>query len=176
MAQFWSDVLAGLISTIAGVALGIPVGIWLNSKAQASAEGMADAERKAKAAHVLSIARETVQQNVNTLREEKRIVESERLAVSVTLQTATWDAISDDVFLLLPSPEQRKALAEHFSQVAQWRTLNELYFSYNYGVLCSYSSSKDMKPVVKKLLVGLADRIITSSEQLLAEIDTTAKS
>src|SRR5205823_5412347 len=146
-----TDVLSGLVANFFGVTLGVPVGLFLNRMAQRAAASSAEAERRARATGLLAVAREAIVHNVELLREQSQVVAGDHIGIGGVFHTATWDAISAEVMVDVRQAELRRALAEHFGQVAQWANLNEMYLSYCVGTLCSYSSAREMKPFLKNL-------------------------
>ena len=98
------------------------------------------------------------------------------MSIGLSFKTATWEAISAEVIILVRSPELRKALAYHFSQVASWARVNDVYMDFNVGALCTYSSAPNMKPVLHKHLIDNADEIVVPAEHTLATIDDTVRS
>jgi len=168
--QFWSDVLSGLISTAAGVILGIPGGLWLNRKAQHAADQAAEDERDRRALIALSAARDAVVNNVKILNDQIGFLRKREAVLAPPFQTATWDALSAEVLAYVESAEVRRLLAEHFAGVSRWVHLHDMFVSYCVGELCNYSTAREMTPKLITILVRRGGDIVSEADVLIARL------
>ena len=173
MNAFWTDVASGLISTVVGVGLGVPVGLWLNRRALRASEQSADVDRRARVAELLGVASDAVEHNAQMLRGHLQHLSNNRIAISPAFHTATWEAISADVIRDVRQPALRHALSFHFAAVSQWKELNDRYVDYAVGMLATTSMADRMKETLKSILVTRATESVEQADALLADIRRT---
>jgi hypothetical protein len=117
---FWAD----FWPTVMGVILGIPAALWLDRRTQRRAEKQQRDERADRLAEVARLLRDSVRSNGAALRELAQTEATNVEAIS-EIELASWEALHDEAFDLIPSMELRRDLARHFERVARISSMNE---------------------------------------------------
>jgi hypothetical protein len=98
--QFWPAVVAGIIATVAGVALGVPAALALDRRSQRRRrEEEQRSLRRVLAVHLLALKSET-ERNLEAL--DNLLEEIDKHPIGLTFETTAWTGVPSTVAQLAP--------------------------------------------------------------------------
>ncbi len=132
---FWDQFLPGFLSTLVGVALGIPAGLliaWLSQRQAA----------KAQLENAIDIVRESIETNRNALKDLGTVLDAGWVRPDTDLSAASWVAVQKDALSGLRAKlALRAALVSFFEGLERLIALNQLLLDQNVGVNAAMQSS-----------------------------------
>jgi hypothetical protein len=130
---FWPSLWPALTATVAGVAFGVPVGLWLNRLALRQARIKQEADRQqtlSRAAHTL---RESITWNGEKATSLAESIERGDVPFETPLETQRWEAVRDEFVRSAHDPELQGRVAFFFDQVRRAAQMADRRFDFMIG-------------------------------------------
>lgn len=170
---FWWEMLRDCLGTLLAAAIGIPVGLYLNRKAQqiaARRAGEAEAQRLNAA---LSILRNSISVNVTGLQGIVTTLEDPtNLSIMPGISAASWLAVRREVVVGLPDPPLRLMLAMFFEEVERLERVNEKLVDYSIGLQSALGGvAHPIRDLLRNSVKEQAATLAKRGQNLLADLD-----
>ena len=131
----WWALLQTFLGTLLAAAIGIPVGLYLNRKAQALAGKEAKDTEERRLRDALSLLRSSIKMNIAGLDDLASKYEGIKgLTVVPGISGAAWTAVGRDVVRTLPNLELRADLVRFFDDLRSLEEMNQTLVEYTIGL------------------------------------------
>lgn len=145
MTVFWSAFWPSLAATIVGIAVGLPLALWINRHAMAHGERQRRLNERNAVAHALAVLETAITENRKRLQRFANVLAENKTLFDTGLDAATWEAVQAALTAELRDPDRRQRLAYHFSRLAAVVKLNDLYVRFAVGVESALSGASEAK-------------------------------
>ena len=121
---FWLDFLSNFFATILGIALGLPIALWLDRVARKKSEREKKAETVRRSFKILTLLQSELQENIGMMSKFHEDVNNNYFPV----RTESWNAFSDGGELQwVDDPEMINHLSIAYARIEQFTFLFEKY-------------------------------------------------
>lgn len=163
LTAFWPN----LAATLVGVALGLPIAMWVNRLALRGAERTARKSQAQRVDHALKVLISAMQANAVLLREYAELLESGMISWRLRLDVSAWEAIKGDFVAELTDPALRQQVAFHFSQLVVLSAINQEFLGFNFGTNASMSGARDTRTQLCQTLKSMCIDLSAQGESLV---------
>ena len=178
--SFWSALWPALAATIVGVALGLPIALWINRIALGQSSRNEEAERKVALARVCVALRESVTWNADKANGMALELNAGSLGVDSPLETERWEAIKPEFVRVTQDPELQSRVAFFFDQVRRASVLADRLFDVRIRVSSTDAHAAQAEQVLastlEELLTGVSFAAHDLERSLLAAEESTERS
>jgi hypothetical protein len=169
---FWPN----LAATLVGVALGLPIAMWVNRLALRGVERTAKRNQAQRVDHALHVLISAMQANGESLRKYTTVLAEAKVSWRLGLDVSAWDAIKTDFIAELTDPSLRREVAFHFSQLAIFTALNQAYLEFNFGTNASMSGSQATRINIAENLKAMCNELSLQADKLVGASMTAQQS
>ena len=164
LSAFWPN----LAATLVGVALGLPIAMWVNRLALKGTERTTQKVQSQRVHHALQVLVSAMEANGGLLREYAQVLSVGQLKWQLGLDVSAWDAIKADFVAELTDPSLRREVAFHFSQLVVLTALNQEYLAFNFGTNASMSDSNKTRNSIGETLKKMCSHLSLQADNLVA--------
>lgn len=174
MSNFFIAFWPNLVSTIIGVALGVPIALYLNRELTNQSrvhEATRQATQLASAADVLI---ESCDYNIRVLGAIATLSADGEIMRRPDLRTTTWDALCGVVSSHLEDPELLQLLSHHWLRLKRLEELNAHIFSMHVGQLPLPEEPVSLGSFINELHISAND-LATHAADLASRLQVVAE-
>jgi hypothetical protein len=168
--DFWTAFLPGVTATLVGVALGLPIALWINHAAHARVKKQHQKRECSAVAHALQVLATAVGQNHLRLVGYAKVLTGNETLFDTGLDASAWDAVQRDLTAELRDPALRQRLAYYFSRLGTVVKLNDLYVKYMVGLESVHSRASVTRQALKPNLEKAVTALQVEGPELFAAI------
>lgn len=172
LASFWPN----LAATIFGVALGIPIALWINRLASKGTQRLATQSQHHRLDHALQVLILAMEENQIILSQYKETLEQDRIKLELGLDLSAWNAISADFSAELTSPSLRRLIAHYFIQIAELKYLNQEYVGFVFGTNASMMGSAGTRELFRNTMTEMCAKLFNQGNDLVISANDLRKS
>jgi hypothetical protein len=169
--EFWVNFWPNLASTICGLIIGLPLGLWTNRLVISSETRKQRKNDKNRLDNALQIIKETLVENLTRLENTRSVIQGNQVQFDTEIDTSAWDAIKSDIVQFLKVPLLQKRIAYHFSRIASYARLNQLYLDSTSGISSALLSSPVRRTNLKTYILENIEFLVSDSHQINQLID-----
>ncbi len=166
MSEFLTSFWPNFASTVIGVILAIPPGLWLAR----SGERARRREERQRVAQALGIIRDTLEFNRGRFRGASDNISQGQVPFELTADFSAWDAVKSEIIPFMHAPEIQRRLAYHFSRTAAVSRLHRLYFSYIAGTHSALIGSLQVRDMLENYLLQVLSELEQEANGLIQAI------
>jgi hypothetical protein len=163
LTAFWPN----LAATLVGVALGLPIAMWVNRLALRGAERTAQKSQAQRVDHALQVLISAMQANAVLLREYAELLAAGKVKWRLALDVSAWEAIKGDFIAELTDPALRQEVAFHFSQLTVLGALNQEYLGFGFGTNASMSGADATRTSIGQNLKTMCNELSARADALV---------
>lgn len=128
MTEFFNAFWPSLAATVIGVALGLPVALYLNRKITSQARAHEAAEKKKMLSDAISNLIEACAYNIRILNNISKLARDVEVMRNPDLRTTTWDTLSGILVSGLNDPGLLQISSHHWLRLKRFEDLNSQVF------------------------------------------------
>ncbi len=136
-APFWGTFWPDLVATLVGVGLGLPIGLYINSRLIKSTRGAEERARKDALARAAAALRWSITWNGEKAELLVRDIRQGDVPIMTPLETERWEATKAEFVRVAHDPELQARVAYFFDQVRRAGVTADRWFEFKFGMSSS---------------------------------------
>lgn len=172
-ASFWDAFWPDFFATLGGVAVGVPVALALDRFSKRRIHAEETRIRAKRLEDLLAVLQPCVDHNIRELKIMCGLAADDVFPAS-TLNVATWDALREEAFGLLPDADKRAILAHWFSDLRLVDRLAQHHFDVRFGAASALGHAVPLADGLLKALHNGSRTALADGEAINAWLEDHA--
>lgn len=172
---FWSDFWPNLASTLVGVGVGVPFGLWLNRKAVEHGDTARRKAERTEVAHTLQVLCDALKDNLTRLQTFSAVLARRETLFDTGLDASAWAALQAGLTSELKKPALRQQLARFFARLGGVISMNERYINSTVGVDAAMGKSQEVRDKLGTAIPAAVADLIRDGTELVTQLDAAAR-
>jgi hypothetical protein len=168
---FWVAFWPGLAAIVAGIVIGLPFALWLNSYTESIGQQAKQSEERQRLNDGLVAVRAAIDFNRTQLQQFAKNLESHVVPFDLGLDVSAWDVSKAEIVPHMRDPDLQRRLAYHFSGLAALTRLNGLYLDQTVGVPSALGGSDNTRATLRTSLLARTRQLIEEAQALAQEVE-----
>jgi hypothetical protein len=168
MEEFLTAFWPNLAATVLGIAIGVPIALWLNRIAVGAARREELSAEKTQLLNACDVIEGILNFNNGVIIQYITELNSDQARWLLDLNTTTWGAVSADFSSNLTPPALRSRMSHQFGRVATLVWMNEQYLGFVFSINASMSNAAIAKANLLTNMIGLCNTLVVDNAVLLS--------
>ncbi len=167
---FWSNFWPGLVSTVIGILVGVPIALYLTHYGVSIQEKAHQADERVRMHRGLESLAVAVRENAKILQHLSESVRENRVPFDVALDVTAWDVSKQEIIPFLHDAEMQRRIAHHFTRTESARRLFLLLLDQYVGVASALTGSVQFRKDLRSHLQREAENLSREADRLADDI------
>ena len=170
MNEFWTAFWPNFASTLSGLVLGIPLGLWVNHRMIAHSEKIRKTEENKRLHHALDTVNSALSFNQGKLRDLITTLKCDRAFLDPGIDQSAWEACREEIIPFLRDPVLQRQIAYHFAQLRSLTRLSNMYLDFVAGVGSALGRAPELRASLRDYIMNISDDPAAESTKIKGEI------
>ncbi|NTW88580.1 MAG: hypothetical protein HGB26_05540 [Desulfobulbaceae bacterium] len=168
---FRGNFVSGLISTILGALIGIPIALGISNVIQAQQEELKQKQEQEHLVRILETVHNSLIYNRQQLQMVHEVLNGQKVLLHLSVDYSTWEAVQIELTSNLKNPELQRSIAYHFTRIKAIAKLHDTYFGYTRGIMSALGGGEETATAIRDYLIKTVVEVHNEVNDLIGVLE-----